>query len=95
MRRLVVAIAFSVFAVIATSACSQGGTLTLESGGSSSVQDVAGQEFTNTSVQYATTTNGYKIQDSVGDFLPQLEQTSTTNNYKFYSTVQGQLVSAQ
>jgi hypothetical protein len=95
MKRL--SLALSLLALVSSIACSKGGQLTLERGpGGFMLQQVSGAEFTNSSAQYSTTLlNGYKVQQSVGDWLPEVEQTSLMNGYKYYSTVQGQIVSTQ
>ncbi|WP_413559924.1 hypothetical protein [Bdellovibrio sp. HCB209] len=45
------------------------------------------------STQDGTTSSGYKIQSSVGNYLSQIEQTTDTGKYKVYSSIQGAIVS--
>jgi hypothetical protein len=80
--------------MVSSLACSKGGILNIDRGPSSSIlQQVGGAEFVSSSAQYENTLlNNYHVQQSVGDFLPTLEQTSA-NGYKLYSTVQGQMLS--
>jgi|GEM_PF-4469783 len=72
--------------------CSKGGILNLERS-IASMQQVTGAEFVSSSTAYDVTINGYKVQQSVGDWLPILEQNSTSSGYKYYSTVQGVMLS--
>ncbi|UYL10010.1 hypothetical protein B9G69_005395 [Bdellovibrio sp. SKB1291214] len=45
------------------------------------------------STQDGTTSSGYKIQSSVGNYLSEIEQTTDTGKYKVYSSIQGAIVS--
>lgn len=82
--KLTLIVAASLFVI----GCSKGGLLTLERS-IASMQQVSGAEFVSSSTAYEVTLGGYKVQQSVGDWLPILEQNSTSSGYKFYSTVQG------
>ncbi len=45
------------------------------------------------STQDGSTSSGYKIQSSVGNYLSEIEQTTDTGKYKVYSSIQGAIVS--
>jgi len=81
--------------MVSSLACSKGGILNIDRTPSNVVtlQTVGGAEFVSSSAQYENTLlNNYHVQQSVGDFLPTLQQTSPSG-YKLYSTVQGQMLS--
>lgn len=77
--------------------CSNGGNLTLEGpsgGGGFSLSKAQGAEFVSSSDQFdLSSPSGYKVQESVGDFIPNIVQTSSPGNYKLYSSVQGAMIS--
>lgn len=77
---------------LSVTACSKGGLLTLERS-IASMSQVTGAEFVSGSSAYDVTIDGYKVQQSVGDWLPTLVQTSTNSGYKYYSTIQGVMLS--
>jgi len=50
--------------------------------------------FVSSSIQNEKTASGYKVQSSTGDFSDKIEET-TTQGYKVYISVQGNIVSGQ
>lgn len=85
----------TLFAALAIllAACSKGGLLNLDRS-PAGFRQLSGAEFVSSSAAYDTTLlNGYHVQQSVGDMVPDLEQTSISNGYHFYSTVQGVMLS--
>jgi len=94
MSRFAVFLSLAIL-LVSSLACSKGGVLTLERNPTNAVltQSVTGAEFVSSSAQYENSLlNNYHVQQSVGDFLPAVEQTSPLG-YKLYSTVQGEMLS--
>lgn len=48
--------------------------------------------LTSGSTQVGTAAGGYVVQTTVGAYMSDMEQTTTDNSYKVYSSVQGGLI---
>jgi hypothetical protein len=80
-------------------ACQKGGQLTLNSttpGITSPILQMGtGAEFVSSSAPTLTSLfNGYQLQNSVGDSMNQVQQ-SSPGGYQLYSTVQGEIISSE
>jgi hypothetical protein len=88
MRRLSL-MAFYAALAVAISACQQGGKVSLENPhGNSPAPIFDGAEFSSMSA-ISKSTGNYTAEHSLGDSWGSIKQTSTTNGYKLFSSVQG------
>jgi hypothetical protein len=96
-RTYLFAILFS--ALMGTTACKQGGSLTMQSDAPGPSSDntsmVEGAEFVSAAQTATSSTHLYTIQSSLGDSYNDIVSSSGSGGSTLYSNVQGQMISTQ